>query len=200
MTDLTDKDRQELSELLPFYLNGTLEPDARARVEAGLADDVGLRADLDFLKMVQAETLARDAGKSPGEFGLARLMRDIDVERGQAPLRRSTRIWQLATAACLALFLATSALVVTSPDTMMRLAGGGAVTVHEGPVFTVAFVATASEAEIRDLLLTLDLQIAAGPSALGLYTITGPEGADAAEIAAALSAATALVESVEGEE
>ena len=94
MTDLTDKDRQELSELLPFYLNGTLDGDERARVEAGLAEDEALRADLEFLKVVQAETLARDAGTSPGDFGLARLVRDIDIERGQTAPERSARLWK----------------------------------------------------------------------------------------------------------
>jgi anti-sigma factor RsiW len=200
MTDLTDKERQELSELLPFYLNGTLDGEERARVEAGLADDAALRADLEFLKVVQAETLARDAGTSPGEFGLARLVRDIDIERGQTAPQRSARLWKLATAACFALLLASSALLVTKPDTMLRLAGGGAVAVHEGPVFTVAFVEAATEAQIRDLLLSLDLEIIGGPSALGLYTVVGPEDANAPRIAAALSAAAGLVESVEEEE
>ncbi len=111
-----------------------------------------------------------------------------------------TRFWKLATAACLALFLATSALLVSSPDTMMRLAGGGTVTIHEGPVFTVAFNEDATEAEIRDLLLTLDIEIVAGPSALGLYTVVGPEDAEADRIAATLSAASGLVESMEEEE
>jgi hypothetical protein len=202
MTGLTDKDRQELSELLPFYLNGTLEEDARDRVDAALAEDADLRADLDFLKMVQAETLSREVTNSPGEFGLARLMRDIEAERVQAaPVQVSgTRFWKLATAACLALFLATSALLVSSPDTMMRLASGGTVTIHEGPVFTVAFNENATEAEIRDLLLSLDIEIVAGPSALGLYTVVAAEDADAVAVAAALAAASGLVESVEEEE
>ena len=200
MTDLTDKERQELSELLPFYLNGTLDNGESARVEAALADDEALRADLELLKMVQAETLSRDAGSSPGEFGLARLMRDIDIERGQAAPPRTNLVWKLATAACFALFVATSTLLVTSPDTMMRLAGGGTVMVHDGPVFTVAFVESATEAEIRDLLLSLELEIAAGPSALGLYTVVAADDADAARIVAALTAAPGLVESVEEED
>jgi anti-sigma factor RsiW len=202
MTGLTEKDRQDLSELLPFYLNGTLDGEDRARVEAGLADDEELRADLEFLKMVQAETLSREIGSSPGEFGLARLMRDIDVERGRAaPRRGGTLVWKLATAACFALFLATSVLLVTRPDSGLRLAGGGsAVAVHEGPLFTVAFVESAPEARIRTLLLSLDLEIISGPSALGFYTLAAPEGADAALIAAKLAAAQGLVESVEREE
>jgi anti-sigma factor RsiW len=202
MTGLTDKDRQALSELLPFYLNGTLEPEERARVEAALAGDEELRRDLEFLKMVQAETQARDIAASPGEFGLARLMRDIDAERGQAvATRRGTLVWKLAAAACFALFVATSALLVTGPDSGLRLAGGGsAVAVHEGPLFTVAFVESAPEAQIRALLLSLDLEIVSGPSALGLYTLAAPEGADAGLIAAKLAAATGLVESVEREE
>jgi hypothetical protein len=200
MTALTDKDRQELSELLPFYLNGTLEEDERARVAEALTKDELLRTDLEFLKVLQAETRSRETGSSPGEFGLARLMRDIDIERGQSAPVRGALVWKLATAACLALFLATSVLLVSKPDTMMRLAGGGTVAMHEGPAFTVAFVGTASEAGIRELLLSLDLEIVAGPSALGLYTVVAAEDADSASVAAALRAASQFVESVEEEE
>lgn len=206
MADLSDQERQDLSELLPFYLNGTLEGADLENVEDGLARDELLRADLEFLKVVQAQTLSRDIKQTPGEFGLARLMRDIDAEtKLSAPvapvvLARDNRFWKFAAAACLALFVATSSFVVTNPDSIAELASGGVVTIHEGPVLTVAFVDSATEAQIRDLLLDLELEISSGPSALGIYTLVGTEDADGATLVAGLSAASSIVETVAEEE
>lgn len=203
MADLSDRERQDLSELLPFYLNGTLDQDEQDKVAQGLEHDELLRADLAFLKTVQTETLARDVGRTPGEFGLARLMRDVDLQTAQtAPVKQDhdNRFWKFAAAACLALFVATSSLVVTNPENIAELASGGVVTVHEGPVLTVGFVETATEADIRDLLLDLELEIVAGPSALGLYVLVGSEDADASVLLAGLSAAGSIVETAAEEE
>jgi hypothetical protein len=45
---MTDREnREELSKLLPFYLNATLPPGERARVDAGLAKSESLRGELE---------------------------------------------------------------------------------------------------------------------------------------------------------
>ena len=48
-----DENRRRIEELLPFYLNGTLNDDERAEVEAALAEDKTLRWELEFLEGVQ---------------------------------------------------------------------------------------------------------------------------------------------------
>ena len=74
----------------------------------------------------------------------------------------------------------------------MRLASGGDAAAQMA-VFRAGFAAETTEAELRALLLAADLQIVAGPSALGFYELAPGSAAtdlDAAE--AALTAAGTL--------
>ena len=70
-----------------------------------------------------------------------------------------------------------------------------------GPALVVAFAPGATEADLRALLLDLDLVIVDGLSALGLYRLVPASGSaeDLAAAAAALAAAADLVDSVEPE-
>ena len=61
----------------------------------------------------------------------------------------------------------------------------------------VGFAPDATEERIRSLLVGQDLEIVAGPSALGLYRLDVRDGGDLTAVTAALRAATAIVESVE---
>ncbi|MET0274441.1 MAG: hypothetical protein ABW360_15750 [Phenylobacterium sp.] len=61
-----DADRSDLALLLPFYANGTLPPEERAAVNAALARDPELRAELVLVREVQA--MVRGAG---GALGVA---------------------------------------------------------------------------------------------------------------------------------
>lgn len=53
-------DRSGAAHLLPFYVNGTLPPADRARVEAALASDPDLRAELEAVSKIAA--LVREGG------------------------------------------------------------------------------------------------------------------------------------------
>ena len=194
-----DENRRRIEELLPFYLNGTLEDDERAEVEVALAEDETLRWELEFLQGVQKDVRSREVGTSPGEFGLARLMRDIESETREAPADNVVvgRFWKVAAVALFALFAAQTAVMVTSPDTIVDLAGGG-TEVADGPTLVVAFQPDAAESEIRELLLELELEIVGGPSALGLYTVAITGEAEPADVISDLTA-SAIVESAEEE-
>jgi anti-sigma factor RsiW len=196
------RDRDELELLLPFHANGTLEAGERAEVEAWLAEDREAAAEAAALAKVRGE-LQAEAVQSPGEFGLARLMRDVD--RNAAPgapagvpqaanLVHRPWVWQAVAAVALAAFVGQWFLtgVGDGPAPRYELASAG----DDGiaAVYTVAFVPTAAEGEIRELLVSLGLEIVAGPSSLGLYRLGG-EADDAA--LAALRAAGDIVESVE---
>ena len=119
---------------------------------------------------------------SPGAFGLARLQRAIAAEA--APARR---YWRPAAAAALAATVATLGLFVlkSGPD-----AGQDRYTQASGEVskrlLTVTFRPDATESAISDLLLTNNLVIVDGPSALGLYRVQFDEGSDARAIMAVL--------------
>lgn len=208
MSTLDDKARREIEELLPFLANETLEGAERARVEAAVKSDASLAAELEYLQGLRAEVKSRAIGASPGEFGLARLMRDIDqiekseqvadvaTDQGTPPI---SNIWRLAAAAAVTLFVAQSAMIWTAPETLMELAGGGSVSDYEGPVLVVAFEGTSTEATIRQLLLDQGLEIITGPSSLGLYRLSVASEDDVEAALAALNAAQGVVESAEKE-
>ncbi|MEM6608048.1 MAG: hypothetical protein AAF689_05660 [Pseudomonadota bacterium] len=79
------KERKEIEALLPFLANDTLAGQDRADVQAAVDDDAGLAAELQVLKAIRDQMQAEPAETSPGELGLARLMRDIDREAAQTP-------------------------------------------------------------------------------------------------------------------
>lgn len=199
-------ERTRLEELLPFAVNGTLDEAERAELEAALEGDAELAAEMRFLEGVRDRVRAREVPNSPGEFGLARLKRAIAEEAPSAapaaandnvvPLTRRTGFWKAAAVAACTLFAIQTAVVITAPEDVVRLAGGGPAEPKKGPTLTVAFLPTATEADIRALLLEAGVEIVEGPSALGLYRVA-PLDADALDAAeAALSGAGAVVEDV----
>lgn len=186
MTDRIDQERKG-AELLPFYVNGTLSPEERAEVEALLAEDDGLRRQLDFLTQIRAVMKAEELSYSPGELGLARLMGAI------APARN----WMLPVAAAVGVVGIALAAVLyhrtTESMPAYEQAGGAAA----GPLITVAFRPAAQQGEISDFLLANDVTIVDGPSAIGLYRILVPEAQSKDDILARFRAASSLVESAE---
>lgn len=208
--------RDELELLLPFHVNGTLTPEEKAEVEAWLAQDDAARAEAEGLAAIRADMQAEDV-TSPGEFGLARLLRDVGREQaagGGAPPQVTQRpwLWQAVAAVAVAGFLGQTfwtQVMATRPGVPggFQMAGAPAVVppvpappaaplaaAPAGGLLTVAFAPDATESAIRDLLLSQGLEIVAGPSALGLYTLRAD---DPVAAQTALQAATALVESAE---
>lgn len=198
MSDAPHIPRDEAERLLVFLANDRLEGAERAAVEAVVAEDPALARELVALRNIRTAMQAEEPLRSPGEFGLARLMRDIGAEQrpAQQPPARRIRIWQYAAAAAVALFALQTALVWTVPDAVVELAGGGAAT-DTGPTLTVAFRPAAAEADIRTLLLDAGLVIVDGPSALGLYVLAAPDAAARDTALAALRARSDIIESAE---
>lgn len=160
--------RDEAEALLPFLANGTLEGAERAEVESIVMADPGLQADLAALRAIRS-TLQQEQEYSPGELGLARLERSIDAETTHRRMRPLA--WQIAAAVLLAVVVAQAAWQFRGPGTGdYRLAGA------QTPAFTVAFRASATEAELRDLLQAAGVEIVSGPSALGLYGLAILDG------------------------
>ncbi|MFV1878023.1 hypothetical protein [Nioella sp.] len=200
---------QDIHELLPFRANGTLEGADLAAVDAALAEDADLRAELAALTAIRATMRAEEVA-SPGEFGLARLMRDVDAEaRVAAPVAANDnvvplsrlRIWQVAAAVVLAVGIGFNLPQIGPGSAPMEraesepagftLASGGAAA-----DFTVVFAPDATEAELRALLLEAGLEIVSGPSALGIYGL-GLIDAEMSDAAFAALSASAIVEDVQ---
>lgn len=200
----------DIHELLPFRANGTLEGADLAAVEAALAEDADLRAELAALIAIR-ETMQAEEVVSPGELGLARLMRDIDADtRGAAPAPAAAndnvvplsrlRIWQAAAVVLLAVGIGFNLPQFgqgSAPEDSAEPAGFTLASGEQADAdFTVTFAPDATEAEIRALLLQAGLEITSGPSALGLYGL-GLVDAEAADAAFAALTSSAIVEDVQ---
>ncbi|MEL7013303.1 MAG: hypothetical protein AAFO72_08480 [Pseudomonadota bacterium] len=192
MNQISDMSRDEAESLLVFLANDTLEGAERAAVEAAVEADTGLASELAALRQMRLSLQEDGPSRSPGEFGLARLMRDIDadttvtVTHVAANRPRNPAILKIAVAVLLGLFLTQSAFIYLTggqDGSEFQLASGDPVTSEDRPTMRVDFVQDVALSEIAALLLESDLTIVNGPSALGFYVL---EATDADSFAKAL--------------
>ena len=203
MTGELKLSRDEIEALLVFLANDTLEGEERAAVEAAVAADPQLAGELEALKAMRAEMQAEEV-TSPGEMGLARLMRDIEAEAkasagppaANLPTAPSS-FWKVAAVVLFGLVIAQTAYFGYDRGTDFELASGEEAAVSAEYSLRVAFAEDATEGDIRALLLDLDLVIVDGPSAIGLYTLAALDEAAREAALTALQARGDIVESVE---
>ncbi|MEM9317914.1 MAG: hypothetical protein AAGA70_02790 [Pseudomonadota bacterium] len=219
-------EREEIEALLPFLANETLTGDERTEVETAVAGDPRLASELAALRAIRRQMQGDEAEASPGDLGLARLMRDVDRDASAAhsttaaanspkvvPLSR-LRIWQSAAVVVLGLGIG-QAVLTTGPDdpgavplppevslersTDFSLADGASPAESAAMsqvAFRIIFADGVSEAEMRAFLLNSGLEIVAGPSAMGFYDLAPLDG-DRAAARAAITAAGPLIDTVE---
>lgn len=192
------RSRDEIVLDLPFFVNGTLTDAERAEVEALMAEDARVAAEVEALSAIREGMQAEDI-RSPGDFGLARLMRDVGREgAGPATLKDPVQApargwaWKIAAAVAMAALVGQTLYLNRPGNDRFELAGAA-----ETGALLVSFAPGASEEAIRNLLVGSDLEIVGGPSALGLYRLDVVEGGDLAAATSALRAAADIVESVE---
>jgi hypothetical protein len=176
--------RDEVESLLPFLANGTLEGDEHDAVMSAVAADPELSNELDALRSIRDQMQSEDAF-SPGKMGLARLMRAIEKEAPVVPPRRldvrQPLVWQVAASVLLALLIGQAVVMNGNSDvTGYELAGEAAL--------SIAFTETATEVQIRSILLEAGVEIVSGPSALGFYELRPIEGVTENEARAVLNA------------
>lgn len=182
------------SEKLIAYLNGTLEESERQALEASLKKDTELAGDAEFLAELRAGLKAEEV-TPPGELGLARLKKDIQVYEnaqqdqplaGGEPVQGAaagTRAWKpVGLAACALLVIQAGVLAFmlqpqfgSGTADIQPLAGESRV---QGPVVQVVFSDQTSLQALQNLLQDLDGNIVQGPGRLGIYEIQLPEQAD----------------------
>ncbi|MBX2833394.1 MAG: hypothetical protein KTR28_00315 [Micavibrio sp.] len=180
---------KDIHELLPFYVNGSLEGKEKTLVEKAIQDNPSLEKEIKFLKQLRSEVQAQEFENSPGELGLKRLQKAIAEEklkndpiaRAESKISREQNWgWRAAAiAACLLLMLQT---IVTFPmlqNSDLTAASGPQIFHADGRVVNVTFAPDAQEENIRNLLLAVDASIVDGPSALGIYKLSIPKNLDA---------------------
>jgi anti-sigma factor RsiW len=171
---LHDDAHSETQQLLPWYLNGTLEESERARVDAHLAGCEECRADLERERVIGV----RIAGAAPDvERGWADMqarMRAAGTPKTQHWFRRRVPMgWAVgAQAAAAALFVAILLpghqaapapayhALASAPDA--RAANGNLI---------VMFADTSTERDLRAALARSNARIVGGPTEAGAYVL-----------------------------
>lgn len=170
---------EDINHLLPFYVNGTLSEEEERTVEKQAEHDGSLKDEIEFLKSLRSDMKAMPEDRSPGEWGLKRLQKAIEIEEASVSKIRGQEnnvvsahrfvSWRNAAIAASLVVVLQSGLTLrdwNSNDDLVAAGGPSAATI------SVTFVADATEADIRTLLLDLNLTIVDGPSALGIYHLS----------------------------
>jgi anti-sigma factor RsiW len=177
-------------ELLPWLVNDTLEPAEREAVEAHLAACGECRVETERCRALEAQVRSADVAPSPHPAQLAQLMRRVDeVERTRKRPRlvrllgaRKVNVWWALAAQAAAVVVLLGVIFWPSPPSRYRTlsdpAPPAAVTAAQRQV-RVVFTPSATEAEMRRVLLEVRGEVVGGPSPLGAYTIAVPGGAGA---------------------
>ncbi len=204
--------RDEIQSLLPFLANESLTGDERSAIEQGLAEDAELQTELETLRAIRSTMQAQEE-YSPGEVGLARLMRAVDSEAAApspaanvAPKRTANLVqkpwlWQSAAAVLLAVLVGQTLFQMPATETAQSdgysLASGDLpADIDDGPRLIIGFAPGTTEADLRALLLDAGIQIAGGPDEQGLYQVTPADGASV-DSASAILVASDLIEILE---
>lgn len=196
-----ESDDRQLEELLPWYVNGTLDGEEESRVRRLVETDAQSARDAEILRRVRDVVRSQEFG-SPGELGLRRLQASIHNEPGGRDFSSGTgrvRWWRPALAAAAALVIVIQAVMLLN---LWRQPGeyhpAGAE--PERPVIQLEFVPGASEEQMRRLLTRLDVEIVAGPSSVGVYRVAPiHEGADLRKLVSQLRDAGDVVSFAEVE-
>lgn len=216
MSTLSEKERQELSQLLPWYANGTLGSEDSRKVEAALARDEALAREFDLVLEDQAAVVElvseEEVPISMAERFKAALNAEADEpaasasprEKGESLMSRLASVlfsdrpkgYAFAAAAIVLLVPAIaiySVVIGNQQPGQYQTASGEEGTTVEKTRMLVKFSSGAAWTDIDAFLRENRGQVTKGPTADGLYELEF----DAAEqLAAEMSAETGIFEFV----
>ena len=210
---------ERLSELLPWYVNGSLNDEDRNWVQAQLRERPETALEAQWLSALQTQLRAAVPEVSD-EIGLDRALARIEVVKRDArlwaPASRKPapaeagrglarlRAWFDGLGVKPAMALAWAVIAVQAvllarfamdaPASSEIRAVGQAGTVEQGPYLKINFKGDATEADIRLLLVQERASLAGGPGQLGDYYVRVPAGR--AEAAAARLKTNRIVDAV----
>jgi anti-sigma-K factor RskA len=174
--------------LLPWYVNGTLDAQEKADVEAHLAACAECRTDVEAERMLAAELESMPLETAHGWEALARRLDVVAPEPEPEParpiafLRRPVRLgWAIAAQAlAAALVFAVMTAVPGAPSAPIYHALGSRSAAAPANI-VVLFDPQTSEQAMRAALIEADARLVDGPTATGAYMAhVAPERRDAA--------------------
>lgn len=178
----------EVQALIPFYINGTLAPEEKVRVEEALLENRECREDfyrwLRVHHVLVTQSWQKEFKPSSQEKLFHRLPKRktlyIPIRKAKARyFKIPSWIWQpLALAIVVLQFIAIGLFIagihVEKQSTYYALASEEMDITRGGTVFNIIFQPTITEKEMREFLLHYDAKIIRGPNKVGLYQIAIP--------------------------
>ena len=194
-------EHQAAQELLPWFVNGTLDADEAAQVGAHVAQCSACQADV----AAQAQWRAAadgDAPRSDVERGWATFRTRLDARVATSPRRRGAFAWwrglQVAVAVQAAVILVMAfALVSTMKPAEPYRALGSSMAVDANAI--IVFRADATQAETSAALRVAGARVVGGPTAADAYLLRLPEPVAPALARLRAARAVASVEALQGE-
>jgi len=167
--------KHDLEKLIPFYVNGTLDDDETNRVKRALAHDPELACEVDkemaLVRLLGQDPMAMEALNDQEEASLNHVL--DRVERGAAPVDR--RPWMLAAATVLVVVASASFWLGQATEPSFETLS----TPAQPQTIQVIFHETATERDLRLILMESGATLVGNPSAKGVYRMTLPGGVDA---------------------
>lgn len=171
---------RQTQELLPWYADGTLEPDEHALVEAHIAECADCRADLESDRSLRLQIADMSTGL---ERGWAAMREKIDAAPQQRParavpfLRRPIAVgWALAAQLVAATLILAMMLPASRPtaEPAYHVLGSDPTAVSGNII--VLFKPDTTEGDMRAALVQTNARLVDGPTASGAYVLHVPEG------------------------
>ena len=192
---------ERFAELLPWYVNGSLDADDRAWVDSYLVEHPDARAELAWYESLQTR-IHETVPAVPATIGLARAMNLIRGDRPTVSERITAVLTMFNLRPAMALGLLAIVVVqgavianMLKQEEAVEMRATRAKTVEEGPLVKVNFAPDAKESDIRLLLVSVQGTLTGGPGQLGDYYVRVPAGKEAQ--AAAKLKNKAIVQAVE---
>jgi hypothetical protein len=200
---------ERFQELLPWYVNGTLDEADRVWMDSYIETNSAARSEYAFFETM-SKTMQTKTAAVPDTIGMARLFQRIDAERkpssGKTNASEKRAPWyklllsdvswlRPALAMSLAVVAFQSVMLLQRSDDAVKYRGSTATqggSVSNASFYRVLFRPTATEGEVRVLLASLHAEIVAGPNAGGEYILRIQTG-DSTSAASQLQASGLIV-------
>jgi len=163
-------DHEALAELLPWFVNGTLNEDQQSAVSAHLEICEACRKDVDAIIGVAARFTTADKadlGERPRQAALT-FAESLPDQKRTRPSYRRMGMAGVACSIALAGFFATFAFLPETADYRALSSDGSP---DGARVIQVVFSDQATAIEIRQTLLADDREVLSGPSQQGVYRV-----------------------------
>lgn len=179
---------RSIEELLPWYVNGTLNAEDRAWVENYLRENPQAQSELEWYRSL-SQRMQQNAPAVPATIGLGRALTLIRGDRPTIAERLSAFFGFAGMRP--ALVLAGLAIIAVQGGVILQMHNANeddaselrslkATVAKEGPMLKINFAPDAKEADIRHLLMSVQGRLAGGPGQLGDYFVIVPAGKEAA--------------------